>query len=52
MTHLEIKVVDPAGNESEIGELLCRTPSVMLGYFKDPEGNLWEVAWNPFTDLT
>lgn len=22
------------------------------GYFKDPEGNLWEVAWNPFTDLT
>lgn len=37
VTHLEIKVVDPAGNESEIGELLCRTPSVMLGYFKDPE---------------
>lgn len=22
------------------------------GYFTDPEGNLWEVAWNPFTDLT
>jgi catechol 2,3-dioxygenase-like lactoylglutathione lyase family enzyme len=22
------------------------------GYFKDPEGNLWEIAWNPFTDLT
>ena len=22
------------------------------GYFKDPEGNLWEVAWNPSTDLT
>ncbi|MFN9847210.1 MAG: VOC family protein [Alphaproteobacteria bacterium] len=22
------------------------------GYFADPEGNLWEVAWNPFTDLT
>ncbi|PZQ59052.1 MAG: glyoxalase [Phenylobacterium zucineum] len=22
------------------------------GYFQDPEGNLWEVAWNPFTDLT
>ncbi|WP_032369017.1 class I adenylate-forming enzyme family protein [Rhodococcoides fascians] len=37
VTHLEIKVVDPAGNDSEIGELLCRTPSVMLGYFKDPE---------------
>ncbi|MGB6182576.1 MAG: class I adenylate-forming enzyme family protein, partial [Rhodococcus sp. (in: high G+C Gram-positive bacteria)] len=35
VTHLEIKVVDPDGNESEIGELICRTPSVMLGYFKD-----------------
>ena len=22
------------------------------GYFADPEGNLWEVAVNPFTDLT
>ena len=32
---LEIKVVDAEGNEAEIGELLCRTPSVMLGYFKD-----------------
>lgn len=22
------------------------------GYFADPEGHLWEVAYNPFTDLT
>jgi uncharacterized protein len=22
------------------------------GYFPDPDGHLWEVAWNPFTDLT
>ena len=22
------------------------------GYFQDPDGHLWEVAWNPFTDLT
>jgi catechol 2,3-dioxygenase-like lactoylglutathione lyase family enzyme len=22
------------------------------GYFADPEGNLWEVAFNPVTDLT
>lgn len=22
------------------------------GYFKDPDGHLWEVAMNPFTDLT
>jgi len=21
------------------------------GYFADPDGHLWEVAWNPFTDL-
>ncbi len=35
--HLEVKVVDPDGNESGSGELWCRTPSVMLGYYKDPE---------------
>jgi catechol 2,3-dioxygenase-like lactoylglutathione lyase family enzyme len=22
------------------------------GYFADPDGFLWELAWNPFTDLT
>lgn len=22
------------------------------GYFSDPDGHLWEVAYNPFTDLT
>lgn len=22
------------------------------GYFLDPDGHAWEVAWNPFTDLT
>lgn len=22
------------------------------GYFSDPDGYLWEIAWNPFTDLT
>ena len=22
------------------------------GYFADPDGHLWEVAWNPITDLT
>ena len=22
------------------------------GYFSDPDGHLWEVAWNPLTDLT
>jgi len=37
VTHLEVKVVDADGADAEIGELLCRSPSVMLGYFKDPE---------------
>lgn len=22
------------------------------GYFEDGDGHVWEVAWNPFTDLT
>lgn len=22
------------------------------GYFQDPDGHVWEVAWNPFMDLT
>jgi len=22
------------------------------GYFSDPDGHLWEIAYNPFTDLT
>lgn len=37
VAHLETRVVDLEGNDAEIGELLCRTPSVMLGYFKEPE---------------
>jgi acyl-CoA synthetase (AMP-forming)/AMP-acid ligase II len=34
---LEIRVVDPDGNDAEIGELICRSPSVMLGIYKDEE---------------
>lgn len=37
VTHLEIRVVDAEGTDAEIGELLCRSPSVMLGYLDDPE---------------
>ena len=37
VTHLEVRVVDPLGNDSDLGELLCRSPSAMLGYFKDDE---------------
>ena len=37
VTHLEVRVVDADGHDAELGELWCRSPSVMLGYFKDPE---------------
>lgn len=37
VTHLETRVVDPEGNDAEVGELICRSPSVMLGYLGDPE---------------
>ncbi|CAJ1585672.1 class I adenylate-forming enzyme family protein [[Mycobacterium] wendilense] len=37
VTHLEIRVVDDNGDDAEIGELICRSPSVMLGYLDDPE---------------
>ncbi|MET3807617.1 acyl-CoA synthetase (AMP-forming)/AMP-acid ligase II [Nakamurella sp. UYEF19] len=37
VTHLEIRVVGADGKPAEIGELLCRSPSAMLGYYKDPE---------------
>lgn len=37
VTHLETRVVGADGQDAEVGELLCRSPSVMLGYWKDPE---------------
>ncbi|WP_374613460.1 class I adenylate-forming enzyme family protein [Gordonia sp. (in: high G+C Gram-positive bacteria)] len=45
--HLEVRVVDADGNDAEEGELLCRTPSVMLGYHKDPErtAQVFEGGW-------
>lgn len=36
VSHLEVRVVDAEGNDAEIGELICRSPSVMLGYHDDP----------------
>lgn len=35
--HLEIRIVDEDGNDDDSGELICRSPSVMRGYHKDPE---------------
>jgi acyl-CoA synthetase (AMP-forming)/AMP-acid ligase II len=37
VTHLEVRVVDEAGADAEVGELICRSPSVMLGYHRAPE---------------
>lgn len=37
VTHLEIRVVDEDDNDVGTGELICRSPSVMLGYLDDPE---------------
>lgn len=33
---LEVRVVDEQGQPTEVGELICRSPSLMLGYHKDP----------------
>jgi catechol 2,3-dioxygenase-like lactoylglutathione lyase family enzyme len=52
----------PAANEAEVDAMLAEAekagatvtaPAAMApfgvytGYFTDPDGNLWEVAWNP-----
>lgn len=34
---LEIRVTDDDGTDAEVGELICRSPSVMLGYLGDSE---------------
>ena len=34
---LEVRVVDDDGADAEVGELICRSPSVMIGYLDDEE---------------
>lgn len=39
------------------GAILVKQPQDVFwggysGYFADPDGHLWEVAYNPYTDLT
>jgi hypothetical protein len=40
----------------EKGVTIVKTPEEVFwggysGYFSDPEGHLWEVAWNPYLPL-
>ena len=37
VAQLEIRVVDEEGEDAEVGELICRSPSAMVGYFKDAQ---------------
>jgi acyl-CoA synthetase (AMP-forming)/AMP-acid ligase II len=50
---LEVRVVDPDGNDADEGELLCRTPALMLGYLDDPERTAATVrdGWLHTNDL-
>ena len=52
------EAVDAAMVEAiEAGATLVKAPAEVFwggysGYFADPDGYLWELAYNPFTDLT
>jgi hypothetical protein len=43
-------ILAPSQHYSLVGQEHDRT--IPLGDFADPDGFLWEVAWNPFTDQT
>lgn len=40
----------------DLGATITKAPEEVFwggysGYFADPEGNLWEIAWNPFVNF-
>lgn len=37
MAHVEVRIADDDGADASYGELLCRSPGVMLGYYRAPE---------------
>lgn len=57
LTDLHVKVVDERGRElppGEVGELICRGESVMLGYYNDPDATaqvIDEGGWYHTGDL-
>ena len=36
-----------AAGATVIGEAHDRPWDIYSGYFRDPDGHLWEIAWNP-----
>ena len=50
---LEIRVVDDEGNDAEVGELVARSPSAMVGYYKDPDktAEVFRDGWLHTGDL-
>ena len=46
MVGVEIRVVDPLGTDvaiGEVGEIICRSPQVMLGYWNAPEATTQSI---------
>ena len=48
------KVDDAFKSLKDLGVRITKEPQDVFwggysGYFADPEGNLWEIAWNPFS---
>lgn len=37
MAAVEVRVVDDDGHDTEVGEMICRSPAIMDGYYKAPD---------------